>query len=515
MSLPRVVTEALGGSTLSRAIQAGTVPAEWGAAPPRRVDEWRGHAAAVRERFASGEWYAALRPAFAATGAAAERLERVAAAGGVVITTGQQPGLFGGPIYTWLKALSALALADRIERDTGIPAAPVFWAATDDADYAEAAWTAVATDHGVRRLSLPFTAREGLVMAATPLGAVDDALQALADTAASAPHLEILEALRATYVPGATVGGAYVAFLRSVLEPLGIGVLDAWHPATRAAARPTLVQALQRAASIDEAVSLRNVAIERSGYRPQVARVAKLSLVFRADDGVKARIPLGEAARLATDPSVTLSPNVLLRPVVEQAILPTVGYVAGPGELAYFVQVSAVAEAMGVRAPVALPRWSASVVDPVTDRRLGRLGLVIDDLRDPHAAERRIGDRAIPLALRSELEALRSEIQARIQGMLDANGAADALVADRVIEGARQQIVHRLDRLERRIRAAARGREVEAMADLTAIRAALMPEGHRQERRLNLVPLLARYGESLVAQLRAGAAMHAGTLVVP
>jgi uncharacterized protein YllA (UPF0747 family) len=192
-----------------------------------------------------------------------------------------------------------------------------------------------------------------------------------------------------------------------------------------------------------------------------------------------------------------------------------VGYVAGPGELAYFVQVSAVAEAMGVRAPVALPRWSASVVDPVTDRRLGRLGLVIDDLRDPHAAERRIGDRAIPVALRSELEALRSEIQARIQGMFDANGAADALVADRVIEGARQQIVHRLDRLERRIRAAARGREVEAMADLTAIRAALMPEGHRQERRLNLVPLLARYGESLVAQLRAGAAMHAGTLVVP
>jgi len=515
VSAPRVVTEALGGGTLSRAIQSGAVPAEWVAPVPRRVAEWRAQATRVQGRFGGAAWYAALEPAFAASGAAAARLDRVVRAGGIVVTTGQQPGLFGGPLYTWLKALSALALADRIERETGIPAAPVFWAATDDADYAEASWTAVATELGVRRLTLPSTARDGLVMAQTPLGPVAEALEELAAAAASAPHGEILEALRAAYGPGATVGSAYVQFLRSVLEPLGIGVLDAWHPATLAAARPTLVAALQRAAPIDEAVSLRNVAIERSGYRPQVARIAKLSLVFRAEEGVKARVPLAEAQRVSGDVRATLSANVLLRPLVEQAILPTVAYVAGPGELAYFAQVGAVAEALGVPAPVAVPRWSASIVDPQTDRRLGRLGLVVDDLRDPHAAERRIGDRAIPIALRTEMDELRAEVQRRMQAMLAANADADALIAQRVLEGARQQIFHRLDRLERRIRAAARGREQEAMADLTAVRAILMPEGHRQERRLNLVPLIARHGEALLAQLRAGAAMHAGTLVVP
>jgi uncharacterized protein YllA (UPF0747 family) len=113
------------------------------------------------------------------------------------------------------------------------------------------------------------------------------------------------------------------------------------------------------------------------------------------------------------------------------------------------------------------------------------------------------------------LDELRGEVQRRIQAMLAANAAEDALIAERVLEGARQQVLHRLDRLERRIRAAAREREEEAMADLRAVRAVLMPEGHRQERRLNLVPLLARHGEALHAQLRAGAAMHAGTLVVP
>ena len=245
----------------------------------------------------------------------------------------------------------------------------------------------------------------------------------------------------------------------------------------------------------------------------------KLHLGFRdAPWFVQARerdLAMARRNGLADIPALKKAVAEKLRAFVERGILPTVAYVAGPGELAYFAQVGAVAEALGVPAPVAVPRWSASIVDPQTDRRLGRLGLVIEDLRDSHAAERRLGDRAIPIPLRTELESLRAEVQRRMQAMLTANAAEGELIAERVLEGARQQIFHRLDRLERRIRTAARGRETEAMADLAAVRAILMPEGHRQERRLNLVPLLARHGETLLAQLRAGAAMHAGTLVVP
>lgn len=513
MSAPRVVTELLGGGPLSRAAQDGQAPDDWYVRRPAGADGWKRRAERTREEFAASRWLAGLRPAFDASGAAAERLERVADANGIVVTTGQQPGLFGGPAYTLLKAVSALTLADRIERETGIPTAPVFWAATDDADFAEASWTAIAVDGQVRRLTIPRRGQEGLVMAEMPLGDTTEQYEALAEAAGSAPHGAVLHALRAAYQPDATLGGAYVRFLRGLLEPHGIAVLDAWHPATRAAARPTLVDALRRAPSIDEGLALRMVAIERAGFRAQVARVPRLSLVFRSTAGVKERVPIAQAADVAARADSVLSANVLLRPVVERRILPTVAYVAGPGEVAYFAQVTAVSEALGVRAPLAVPRWAATVVEPSVDRRLGRLGMVLDDVRTPHDAERRLGDRSMPAVLREELEGLREDVGRRLGALGSAAAALEHLVPERVVEGARHQLLHRIDRLERRLRAAARARNAEAVADLAAVRAALMPEGHRQERRLNPVPMLARHGDLLMAQLKAGAAMHAGSLV--
>jgi len=513
MSAPRLVTEALGGSPLSRAAQDGQAPTEWIPARPQGAAAWKARAERVQQEFSGSRWLAGLRPAFDASGAAAERLERVAEANGIVITTGQQPGLFGGPMYTLLKALSALALADRIERDTGIPCAPVFWAATDDGDFAEASWTAVAGEGKVHRLSIPRRGNDGVVMAEMPLGDTGEQFEQLVAAAGSAPHSAILDALKSAYHPDATVGGAYVRFLRQLLEPHGIAVLDAWHPATRAAARPTLVEALRRAASVDEALALRMVAIERAGFRAQVARVPRLSLVFRSLAGVKERIPISQAAEVAHRADSVLSANVLLRPVVERRILPTVAYVAGPGEIAYFSQVSAVADALGVSAPLAVPRWAATVVEPSIDRRLGRLGMVLEDLKTPHDAERRLGDRAMPAAVRDALDGLRKDLAERLDALGAVSSSLDQLVPDRVIEGARHQMLHRVDRLERRLRAASRSRATEAVLDLASVRASLMPDNQRQERRLNPIPMLARHGDLLLAQLKAGAAMHAGTLV--
>jgi uncharacterized protein YllA (UPF0747 family) len=459
------------------------------------------------------EWFAALAPAFNASGAAARRLESVAQGRGVVVTTGQQPGLFGGPGYTWLKALSARALADRIEQVTGIPAAPVFWAATDDADFAEASWTAVAFDEEVRRLRIDRQGFDGQVMAEQPLGDISSQFADLSAAAGSAPHLDILEHVRRAYRAENTVGGAYVELLRALFEPLGIAVLDAYHPVVRDAARPTLVEALRRAPIIDEGVSLRSVAIERAGFRAQVARVPKLSLVFRvSSNGIKERIPLSQAGDVAVQPQLVLSSNVLLRPVVERAILPTIGYFGGPGEVAYFAQVGAVAEALGHPVPLALPRWSATIIEPVIDRMLGRLGMTFDDIKPPHQAERRMGDRAMPALLRDTLETLRGDVDARLNALRDsAEGAA--LVHASTIEGARHQLKFRIDRLERRYRTAALKAEAAALRDLGSVRAALMPEGQRQERVLNPLPLVARHGDALMDLLRAGAATHAAQLV--
>jgi uncharacterized protein YllA (UPF0747 family) len=273
------------------------------------------------------------------------------------------------------------------------------------------------------------------------------------------------------------------------------------------------VEALRRAPTIDEAVSLRSVAIERAGFRAQVARVPKLSLVFRVSaNGVKERVPIAQAGDVAVQPQLVLSANVLLRPVVERAILPTIGYFGGPGEVAYFAQVGAVAEGLGHPVPLVLPRWSATIIEPVIDRMLGRLGMVFDDIKPPHQAERRMGDRAMPAFVRDTLESLRRDVDAKLNALRD-SPEGTAMVQPSTIEGARHQLKFRIDRLERRYRTAALKAETSAVRDLGGVRAALMPEGVRQERVLNPLPLVARHGEELLDLLRAGAAMHATQLV--
>ena len=297
MSAPRVVSEPVGGGALTRAALEGSAPRGWFAPRPRGVEEWRGHAEVVRRGFDGVRWLEALRPALQLSGAAQERMGRVVAGNGIVVTTGQQPGLFGGPGYTWLKAISALGLADRLERELGVPVAPVFWAATDDADFEEASFTDVSLDGAVRRVSLEKRVADGTVMAQTPLGDVGEQMRVLMEAAGSAAHGEVLAALQRAYRAEATVGSAYVDFLRDMLQPMGIAVLDSWHPAVRAAARPTLVHALARAAVIDEAVALRTVSIERAGYRAQVARVKDVK-ANRDNDAVRAALDdLTTAAR--------------------------------------------------------------------------------------------------------------------------------------------------------------------------------------------------------------------------
>lgn len=506
-TLPVVHTEPLGGGSLARAALAGDAPPGWYAPRPHGAAEWRAHARRVAQETPVG-WLAAMRPALGASATpAAERLARVASEGGVLVTTGQQPGLFGGPVYTWSKAVAALALADAIESQTGVPAAALFWAATDDADLAEASDTWVALPGGAERVRMAASAPEGTPMAAVPLPRLDAEVDTLARGAGSAANATLLDRVRGAYgAPGATVGSAYVALLRVVLEPLGISVLDAAHDAVGEVARSFLDRAHGRAGDIEGALARRDAELRAAGHEPQVALVAGRSLVFAWEHGVKRRLGVGERAPAET----RLSPNVLLRPVVERAVLPTAAYLAGPGELAYFAQVSAVAAALDAAQPVALPRWSCTIVEPHVERILARLGLERDELAAPHAPERKVARAAMPEGLRA---ALAEWTESSAEHGRRVAAAGEGVLGQRAVEGASAWMAHRVARLERRALAAIARRETETMRDLATARGALYPGGKRQERALNMMPLLARHGDVLLQAMLAGARAHAATLV--
>lgn len=511
----------LGGSAFSQALQTGAVGATWYAPRPTTPADWAARVASVRESMAQVDWLTTLAPAFAATGAAAERLAR-AAARGVVVTTGQQPGLFGGPAYTWTKALGALAFADELEREIGVPVAPVFWAASDDADWAEAAVTQVATARGLMTASLVGPATDGIAMSDVALGRLDEARATLAVACGSAAHTSVLELVDAAYVPHATVGAAYVQLLRAMLEPLGIAVLDAAHPAVRMAADDFLRHALRQAPLVHEALRTRMQDIERAGYSPQVDVVDGLSLVFRTQTvdrhgavvRVRERVPIAEAPGAAREAERgALGANVLLRPVLERSLLPTVSYFAGPGEFAYFAQVEPVARALGAAVPVVAPRFACEVVEAEMVARQQRLGIADADLRDPHAAERIVARAQLDETVADSMERLRVALETQVRAMREVVAGDDAPVAEEVVQGLARDLAHRIDRFERRVLAGVKRLEQEAMRDVAAVRAALRPDGKSPERVLNFVPLLARYGAGLLERVRDAAASHARELV--
>jgi uncharacterized protein YllA (UPF0747 family) len=503
----RILTEPLGGSALSQWIQEGSAPAEWRLTAPADAEGW---ARRVRARAEARNWDAhwdRLAHALAATGEAAARLDRVRRGGGVVVTTGQQPGLFGGPVYTWSKAAGALALADAIEAATGVPTAAVFWAATDDADFAEASTTVVARPGGADVLRDASAPPPGTPMSLAPLGETTALLDALASACGSAADHRPLAAARAAYgAAGATVGGAYVSLLRALLAPLGMSVLDASHPAVIAAGAETVGRALDRAREIEASLVRRTTELRESGFEPQVEDMAGMSLVFGRAGSLKRRLSIGERPSAET----VLTPNVLLRPIVEHEILPTVAYCAGPGELAYFAQVDAVARAMNVDVPIAVPRWSCTLLEPHVDAVLQRLGLQREELREPHAPERRLAAQAMSPRTADGLRSVREAIAELPASLGD---EPRALGLDAAVEGAMRSLDHRIARLERRLLAGVARREADLMRDIGTARAALYPLGTRQERKLNLIPILARHGMELLGEMHRAAAPHAARSV--
>ena len=505
----RVLTESLGGSALSLAVQTNRLPRELQPPRPATLDGWREFAESTRAD-APADWLKAIAPALDASGAAASRLNRVAAARGIVVTTGQQAGLFGGPLYTLAKALTALKLADVIERELGIPSVPVFWAATDDADFLEASVAHVADAEGLHELRIVQAPPAGTPMARARLGDTTSLVEALRRACGSAANAEYFEMARDAFREGATVGDAYVRMMRSLLEPLGMPVLDSSHTAVRATARPHLLHALTKAADVSAVSGAAAQALRDRGFEPQVEDDRGLSLVFAIEKGVKRRLTVAEAPTYRGNDE--LAPNVLLRPLVERAILPTVAYVAGPGELAYFAQTAAVARALGWKPAVGVPRWSCTILEPFADRALQRLGVQHHEVQDLHAMERRLAASALPKSVERAWEALEEQVADAVES-LGAAVKAEQLMPPPVVEGLDRSLKHRLARMERRLLAAVKRRDERIRVDLAVAHAALFPMGKRQERVLNFIPMLARGGASLIEEMNRAAEAHARELL--
>lgn len=453
-------------------------------------------------------------------------LDRLGAPGALAVTTGQQPGLFTGPLYTIYKALSAAALARLLHEVWGRPVVPVFWLANDDHDFIEAtsaAWLTV--DGGLRRAVLrerspaaPLTP-----MYREPLGAeivpVLDALER--DLAAGPDRAAVSDWLRRHYRPDATIGSSYSGALAEFLAPYGIVCLDASHRAVKQLAAPLLLRAMHESVPLDTALRPLSAALAAAGADPGVALGDATTLVMFEGkagrdrllrDGAgfttrrgRERFTQAELGALAASEPAHLSPNVLLRPVVESQLIPTVAYVAGPGELRYLALTPPIYEHLGVPRQQPVARWSGVLVEPRVDRVLDKFGLSLEELLSPAgAAEAKVIAGAVPPEFTRAVAHLRNDIEREYHAILAAAVAVDPTL-ERPVVGAKHAGLKRLDTVERKLlQHLKRRREVE-LQQLARARTAVRPDGKPQERVLTVAPFLARYGRGVLDDLFASA----------
>ncbi len=464
----------------------------------------------------------ALSPAVVPSPARDAALARLLEPGALAVTTGQQPGLFTGPLYTVYKALSAAALARTLERQWQRPVIPVFWVAGDDHDFVEASQASwIDAGGGLRRMALPPRPPEAPLtpMYRESLGpAVTTILEALgSDLGPSEFRDWTLAWLARHYHPSATVAGSFAGALAELLAPAGIVCLDSTHPAVKRVAARHLIRALGLARELNADLGHKVDELRTAGVDPGVPVGDDATLVmlegtlgrdrlllenggFITRRG-RERFDLAAIQRVAASEPERLSPNVLLRPVVESALLPTVAYLAGPSELSYLGLTHPVYDRMRVPRQVVLPRWSGVLVEPKVDRVLQKFGIELGELLEPgEALESRLVRSQLPDDAAHALQLLRKQLDAGYEALARSAGQIDPTLT-RTVQGTKNQALGSLKDIEKKLVQHLKRRQDLELGQIAKARALVLPDNQPQERVLTVVTFLARHGPGLISDL--------------
>jgi bacillithiol biosynthesis cysteine-adding enzyme BshC len=446
--------------------------------------------------------------------------------GARAIVTGQQVSLFGGPLYTLHKAATAVRLAAQASEATGVPHVPIFWLATEDHDFAEADHVRLSGRHALVTIRLEHAQKDsGAPAGSLRLGpgihaALDEAAELIGGTAQFA-------LLERCYRPDATFSNAFAQWIAATFREQGLIVIDAAGRPCHALGREILRAALTRADELEQALLARGNELTERGYHAQVLVSPGNSLLFLLEgaggEGLHRRLPLKRKdvnhwtagresyttehllAILDEEPE-RLSPNALLRPVFEDALLPTAAYIGGPAETAYFAQTAVLYERILGRITPVLPRLSATLIDEQTAAMLDSCELPLADIfaSQPTELTQRMGARAMPVEGKRRLAAVGNALDEELTALTSWMRALDDNLG-RTADVAGSKMRYQMNRLRRLAANYQLERDASIARKVAALVYSIYPERHLQERAVGAASALARYGEALPSILVAAA----------
>jgi bacillithiol biosynthesis cysteine-adding enzyme BshC len=436
----------------------------------------------------------------------------------VAIVTGQQAGLFGGPLFTLLKAMTALKLAREIAREHGVPAVAIFWIDAEDHDWEEVRSCTV-FDPSLAPRTVSLAARPGADPAPVATIALDASVEkALDDLAAALPDTEfrhaVLDGLRRAYQPGVGMAEAFGRWMEHVLGDRGLVVYDSSDPASKPLVSQVFARELSMPGQTGRLAALAGSDLTARGYHAQVHAQDDSLALFHLEGGRRSirqqdghfvvgdqEYPTAALVQQATERPAGFSPNVLLRPVVQDTLFPTICYVAGPNELAYLGQLRGVYGHFGVPMPLMYPRASATLVDAAAARFLNKYKMPLESLQaQDEAALNDLLKTQIPPAVEDSFVAAAKAIETEMERVIAAMPALDP-----TLEGAARSTLtrmqHDLQTLHNKMISAAKRRDETLRRQFVHARDLTFPSGHAQERTIGFVSFLNQYGPALIDRL--------------
>lgn len=429
------------------------------------------------------------------------------------VVTGQQVGLFGGPLLGFLKAASAMSLAEQMNR-TGVPCVPIFWMASEDHDVAEINQALfLKQDFSLAGFQAVIEGTEGAPVCNLRLGAgtaklVQQATELLGESVAT-------DYLRASYREGETLSNAYARLFTRIFGAYGLILLDpADHELHRLAA-PLFVEAITRASELDESLLARNRELSEADYHEQVKVTAASTPLFAMLNGVriavhrangqfsigKERLTREELVGRIEEHPEDFNANVLLRPVLQDYWLPTLAYLGGPAEIAYFAQVGVVYEKLLGRITPVLPRLSATLIEPRIERLLEKYAVELPELFHGECELREcIAARSLPTQLQSDFLTAKLGVDESVHRISESLARLDPTLV-RAATRASNKMRYQINRLERRAAAAELRRNQVISRHAMQIENSLYPRKTLQEREISAIYFYAKYGPELIDRL--------------
>ncbi|MBR8658106.1 bacillithiol biosynthesis cysteine-adding enzyme BshC [Brevibacillus aydinogluensis] len=457
------------------------------------------------------------------------QIERLRCTQTLVVVGGQQAGVLTGPLYTIYKAVHLVQAAKRLSKELQTEVVPVFWIAGEDHDIDEIDHLYWLAEGGTAlrkgRLALP---RKGRPSASMLPFDPDECRRFLADFFADQTETEytavIRDLLEETQASSKTLADWFARLMARLFGKHGLVLVESSLPFVRKLEQPMFRAILEQNEQLAGLLMDAAERIEAAGYPQQLQVKAHQANLFLYEDQDRLLLERHgerfvtrrrsytreELLRLAEMEPERFSANVVTRPLMQEYLFPTLAFVAGPGEVAYWAYLKEVFELFGLRLPIVLPRLSVTLVEGAMERLMRECGITIEQmLRDFAGWKAEWEARRAPHPLAGRFTEVR-------EGLLDIyRPLVDEVI--RLEPGMRKlaeknvgMLMAQVDFLEKRLLRLLDQREDVGRVRVQRLEAALAPEGAWQERKLSYVSFANKHGLDLVDRLIEAPLAHDG-----